>query len=205
NDWLERRASHRQAVGMEGPEEAGSTSAIVIGYGRFGQTVSQMLMAKNVSVTLIDSNPSQIEVSGSFGAKVYYGDGLRLDLLRLAGAENARALLFCIDGADPTRRRVEAILEAFPQAGVFVRAFDRVHLIELTEVDLAGTVREVFESAVLMGREALRAFDIPEEEVARVEQEYRQRDTERLVGQSASGDLHTLKERMFGPDNALDG
>jgi len=205
NDWLERRASHRQALDLEGPEDSAAASAIVVGYGRFGQTVAQMLMAKNISVTLIDSKPSQIEVSGSFGAKVYYGDGLRLDLLRLAGAAEARALLFCIDEANPTSRRLEGILEAFPQAAVFVRAFDRIHLIELAQTDLAGTVREVFESAVLMGREALRVFDIPEEEVARVEQEYRQRDSERLVGQSQSGDLHTLKERMFGPDNALDG
>ncbi|WP_332810640.1 cation:proton antiporter domain-containing protein [Sphingomonas sp.] len=205
NDWLDRRASHRQALDLEGPAESVATSAIVVGYGRFGQTVAQMLMAKNISVTLIDSKPSQIEASGSFGAKVYYGDGLRLDLLRLAGAADARALLFCIDEANPTSRRLEGILEAFPQAAVFVRAFDRIHLIELAQTDLAGTVREVFESAVLMGREALRVFDISEEEVARVEQEYRQRDIERLVGQSKSGDLHMLKERMFGPDNALDG
>ncbi len=205
NDWLERRASHRLALDLEGPGDSAAASAIVVGYGRFGQTVAQMLMAKNISVTLIDSKPSQIELSGSFGAKVYYGDGLRLDLLRLAGAAEARALLFCLDGSNPTSRRLEGILEAFPQAAVFVRAFDRIHLIELAQTDLAGTVREVFESAVLMGKEALRVFDISDEEVARVEQEYRQRDSERLVGQSQSGDLHTLKERMFGPDNALDG
>jgi glutathione-regulated potassium-efflux system protein KefB len=176
NDWLERRASHRDALDLEGPGGSAVTSAIVVGYGRFGQTVAQMLMAKNISVTLIDSKPSQIELSGNFGAKVYYGDGLRLDLLRLAGAADARALLFCIDGANPNSRRLEGILEAFPQAAVFVRAFDRIHLIELAQTDLAGTVREVFESAVLMGKEALRVFDISEEEVARVEQEYRQRD-----------------------------
>ena len=46
-----------------------------------------------------------IEVAGTFGTKVYYGDGMRLDLLRLAGAETAKAILFCNDNrgrrADP--------------------------------------------------------------------------------------------------------
>ena len=59
-----------------------------------------MMMAKGITVTLIDSKPSQIELAGNFGAKVYYGDGMRLDLLRIAGAADAKALLFCIDGND---------------------------------------------------------------------------------------------------------
>ena len=203
NDRIERRASHRAADGLEGPKSAGAASAIVIGYGRFGQTVAQMMMAKNIDVTLIDSKPSQIEISGDFGMKVYYGDGLRLDLLRLAGAGEARGLFFCLDGNNPGRRKLEAILEAFPQAAVYVRAFDRRHLMELSGLDVKGSIREVFESAVVMGREGLSLFDVSEEEVLRVEQEYRSRDLERLESQSASGDLHALEERMFTPRNPL--
>ena len=73
----------------------------------------------------------------------------------------------------------------------------------VAELDLAGIYREVFESAVVMGREALLGFAVPEEEVARIEAEYRARDCERLRGQTATGDLHTLKERMFRPGEAL--
>lgn len=53
----------------------------------------------------------------------------------------------------------------------------------------------MFESAVLVGREALRAFDLDEDEAARVdEHEYRRRDAERPASQSQSGDLHASKE-----------
>jgi CPA2 family monovalent cation:H+ antiporter-2 len=188
---------------MEGPEHSAESRAIVVGYGRFGQTVAQMLMAKGISLTIIDSKPSQIELSGSFGMKVYYGDGTRLDLLRAAGAAEAQSLLFCIDGATLDGRRIEPILEAFPQAAVYVRVFDRRHLMALGGVDLAGTYREVFESAVCMGRQALRSFCITEEEVDRVEREFRSRDAERLAGQSQSGDLHAIQHLMFRPDRAL--
>ena len=56
-----------------------------------------------------------IEVAGTFGTKVYYGDGMRLDLLRLAGADTAKAILFCQDNRDGglTREGVERVLEAF--------------------------------------------------------------------------------------------
>jgi glutathione-regulated potassium-efflux system protein KefB len=203
NDWLDRRGAMRSGRDLEGPEHSDDTRTIVVGYGRFGQTVAQMLMAKGIGVTLIDSKPSQIELAGTFGSKVYYGDGTRLDLLRIAGAGEAKALLFCIDGNDLTARKLEPILEAFPQAAVFVRAFDRVHLMELAPLDLRCTVREVFESAVSMGREALGLFLDDEDEVTRVEREYRDRDSERLRHQTKSGDLHAFKESMFTPDNQI--
>ena len=203
NRWTERRASLRDGDGLDGPELSEESRAIVIGYGRFGQTVGQMLMAKGISLTLIDRKPSQIEVSGSFGLKVYYGDGTRLDLLRAAGADRARALLFCIDGDSLNARKIEPILEAFPQAAVYVRVFDRRQLMALGGVDLAGTFREVFESAVCMGREALKCFCVDEAEIERVETEYRRRDAERLAGQTETGDLHAIKHLMFRPDTPL--
>src|SRR5437868_4377064 len=147
-----------------------------------------MLYAKRIPVTLIDSNARQIERVGEFGHKVYYGDGTRIDLLRTAGAETAEAILFCQDGRTLDRDRVEQILEAFPQAKVMVRVYDRLELIGLDGTDLALAQRELFESAVVMGREALLALGLARREVERVEREYRDRDAERLERQSATGD-----------------
>ena len=169
----------------------------MVGYGRFGQTVTQMLLAKGIPVTLIDLKAAQIELAGSFGTKVYYGDGTRLDLLRLAGAETAEAILFCHDDPDFGRERLEPILQAFPHAVVMVRVFDRRHMIALDGLDVALLQREVFESSIAMGREVLRRLSIAEREVARVEGEFRLRDSERLQMQSASGDLHAGSDRRF--------
>jgi glutathione-regulated potassium-efflux system protein KefB len=201
-DWLQARMPDEE-VDMEGPETSPETNAIVVGYGRFGQTVSQMLMAKGISVTLIDSKPSQIELAEEFGTKVYYGDGTRIDLLRTAGAAEAEAILFCNDGDAINRQSLEAILEAFPQAAIMVRAFDRRHLIELRGLDIAFAQREMFESAVTMGRRALLELGIAKREVERVESEYRSRDCERLELQGATGDLHALQETVFRPGHAL--
>src|SRR5690348_1898288 len=135
-DWLERR--EERADDLDGPELSPETSAIVVGYGRFGQTVAQMLQAKRIGVTIIDKKPSQIELSEEFGTKVYYGDGLRIDLLRVAGAETAKIIAFCNDneGGELSHDALQAVLEAFPQASVMVRAFDRRHLMELRDLDL---------------------------------------------------------------------
>jgi voltage-gated potassium channel Kch len=203
-DWLERREV-RGATGMDGPEKSPETSAIVVGYGRFGQTVAQMLQAKGIGVTIIDKKPAQIELSEEFGTKVYYGDGLRLDLLRVAGAERAKVIAFCNDneGGELSRSALQAVLEAFPQASVMVRAFDRRHLIELRGLDLVLAERELFESAVVMGKAALRASGIAPHEVGRVEHEYRMRDCERLERQRQTGDIRAGWETSFGENRPL--
>jgi monovalent cation:proton antiporter-2 (CPA2) family protein len=203
-DWMERR-EEASTKALDGPEKSPETSVIVVGYGRFGQTVAQMLMAKSVGVTLIDKAPQMIETASEFGTKVYFGDGMRIDLLRTAGAETAKAILFCNDNKDEglSRAAVKRVLEAFPQATVMVRAYDRRHLISLDGLDLAHAQRELFESAVLMGRKALKAVGIDTAEVDHVDREYRLRDCERLERQSEAGDLHAGEERAFGPNNAL--
>jgi len=155
-------------------------------------------------VTIIDSKPAQIEISEEFGVKVYYGDGTRIDLLRTAGAESAEAILFCQDGRTLDRDRLEQILEAFPQARVMVRVYDRRELIALDGIDLTLAQRELFESAVVMGREALLKLGVAEREVKRVESEYRSRDAERLERQSATGDLRAASDRMFTNTQGLD-
>jgi len=203
-DWLEAREEQR-AKGLEGPEDSPDTPVIVVGYGRFGQTVAQMLMAKRVPVTLVDTDAEMIETAGRFGTKVYFGDGTRIDLLRTAGAEQARAILFCNDNSsgELTRDALSRVLDAFPQARVMVRTFDRRHMIELDGLDLAYTQRELFESAVKMGRAALREAGVEAQEIDRVEREYRLRDCERLERQTETGDLRAGLERSFGPDRAL--
>ena len=204
-DWLQAREA-RSGEGLDGPDKSPETSAIVVGYGRFGQTVAQMMQAKRIGVTIIDKKPSQIELAGEFGTKVYYGDGLRLDLLRQAGAETAKVIAFCNDneGGEMTRQAVKAVLETFPQAAVMIRAYDRVHMIELDGLDLSFAERELFESAVAMGRAALKASGVPTVEIDRVDHEYRMRDCDRLERQSATGDLHAGWETSFGADRPLD-
>ena len=202
-DFLERREVRRDD--LDGPEESPETSAIVVGYGRFGQTVAQMMMAKRIGVTLIDKKPEQIELSSEFGTKVYYGDGLRLDLLRAAGAETARVIAFCNDnqGGELTADALGAVLKAFPQAAILVRAYDRLHLIELDALDLTFAERELFESAIVMGRAALKASGVEPVEVDRVDREYRERDCERLERQTKTGDIKAGWERSFSADRAL--
>lgn len=181
---------------LEGPRQDGS-NAIVVGYGRFGQTVAQMLLAQGVPVTLVDRDVEMIETAGSFGAKVYYGDGTRIDLLRMAGAAEAELILFCQDGDELDAEAVEGIHNAFPNASIFVRAYDRRSVIKLRGAPVKGIVREMMESAVVMARRALEAIGVDQREIDIAEAEYRKRDTERLKLQKETGDIRAGRDGII--------
>jgi CPA2 family monovalent cation:H+ antiporter-2/glutathione-regulated potassium-efflux system protein KefB len=190
------RAEPVNAQVRHGPVADGS-NALIIGYGRFGQTVSQMLIAQGIAVTLVDTDIEMIDVAGQFGAKVYYGDGTRLDLLRQAGAAEAELILFCTDGDQIGPELVEAVHEAFPKASIFVRAYDRRALLKLKGAPVAGVVREVLDSAVRMARQAMAAVGIEGEEIDRTEDLYRKRDRERLKIQLEAGDLRAARDDVI--------
>ena len=177
----------------EGPD--GETpQALVIGFGRFGQTVAQMLATAGLDVTMIDKHVPQIDTAEEFGIKVFFGDGLRLDMLRQAGAGEAQLICFCIDGDQVEAEFVASVREAFPDAALFVRTFDRRHVMKLAGADIAFQVRELRESAIAMGRAALDHLDTDESAIERLENDYRENDMARLQAQIEANDLHAGKE-----------
>ncbi|MBB3474490.1 cation:proton antiporter [Sphingomonas sp. BK345] len=176
----------------DGPKADGA-NAIIVGYGRFGQTVGQMLMMQDIPVTLIDTDIEMIDIAEEFGSKVYYGDGTRLDLLRQAGAAEAELIMFCMDGDQLDLGQLEAVHEAFPRAAIYVRAFDRRALVRLKPGPARAVVREVLESAIRMARLAMEGLGVSPAEIDRAEQMYRARDRERLRIQIEAGDIRAAR------------
>jgi len=162
-------------------------SVLIIGYGRFGQIVSQPLLARGYDLSIIDNDTELIRAAYDFGFKVYYGDGTRLDILHAAGAHHARAIIVCTDKPGTTLRIVEILKAEFPLAEVFARAFDREHALELVQKGVDGQMRETFHSALQFGREVLEHLGVEPEVAAAVAEDVRQRDAERFEMQIGGG------------------
>jgi voltage-gated potassium channel Kch len=168
-------------------EEEFESRVLVIGFGRFGQVVNQVMLAQGIDVTVIDNNVDRIRDAGRFGLRVYYGDGTRLDVLRAAGADKAEMICVCVDDRQTALRIVELIHADFGQARSFVRAYDRLHAIELMKHEVDYQLRETFESAIAFSRAALEELGVPASAATAVADDVRKRDIARLVLQKAGG------------------
>ena len=190
-------------VTLEGVERAEglSGSVLVIGFGRFGQVASQALLARDVSVTIIDNDIEMIRSAARFGFKIYYGDGGRLDVLRASGAGQAAALAICIDDRQAADRIVALAREEFPQAKLLVRAYDRGHALALVNAGVEYQIRETFESAVEFGRNALIELGADPEDAAAIAEEVRQVDAERFALEMAGGGSLAAAQLLRGNDD----
>jgi monovalent cation:proton antiporter-2 (CPA2) family protein len=197
--FLERGEEHDVVPDhLERPDGAAG-SVIVIGYGRFGQIVTQMLHARGVDVVLIDRKPDQIDLSRQFGWRVYYGDGLRPEVLRAAGAEHARLVIVTTGGGSWDPALLEPVKMSFPHLKFIVRVHDRLHAMRMIAAEQELVVRELFFSAVEMGRMVLRELGTSDETIEAIVEEYVRRDSERLALQVASGDIMAGHHTIFRP------
>jgi glutathione-regulated potassium-efflux system protein KefB len=189
----------RQVQSMEGVEEASGLSGriLIIGFGRFGQIASQPLLAMKHSVSIIDNDTEMIRAAASIGFKVYYGDGTRLDILRAAGASTADLILICTDKKEQTTRIAELVRDEYPLVRVMARAYDRAHAIELVKAGVEYQLRELFESALEFGGEAIRSLGASTEEAEKVVEGVRMRDRQRFDLQLAGEDWRNLGQLLI--------
>ncbi len=164
-----------------GPEGiAGHERVIVLGYGRFGQIVTRLLRAQGYEMTLIDDDPAQIELVKRFGVKVFYGDGARPEILRAAGAHEARMIVIAVAGGDRILTIAQLIRRQYPEVIIAARAVDRSHAHDLMALGVEVFERETFSAAIRLGERALVALGHPADEAKRLASEFERHDSRML-------------------------
>jgi glutathione-regulated potassium-efflux system protein KefB len=178
-----------EPVSMDGVEAANDLTGrvLMVGFGRFGQIASQLLLAQSLDISILDNDPDRIREARRFGFKVYFGDGSRLDVLRTSGAETADAILVCTNDRRANDHVVDLVKEHFPLAKLLVRSYDRGHSIKLMHKGVDYEIRETFESAIAFGAASLQALGMTPLEVSEVTADIRRRDCQRLELQAREG------------------
>ncbi len=95
--------------------------------------------------------------------------------------------MVCINDWAAANKIVELVKAEFPLVKVMVRAFDREHALELVRMGVDYQIREVLNSAVAFGREALKELGVPDGEVQEVMDEVIRNDRERFEMQIVGG------------------
>ncbi len=162
-------------------------SILMIGFGRFGQIVSQPLLARGYTLSLVDKDADFVRDAAGFGFKVYYGDGSRSEILHAAGAGSARAVLICVDDKEAAVRIAEIVKHEFPLVPVLARAFDRGHALDLLKAGVDYQIRETYESALNFSEKVLTEIGEETDIAERLVEEFRDVDKERFALEVVGG------------------
>ena len=177
-------------------------------------------MACGLSVTVLDHDAELIEQTRRFGFRVFYGDATRLDLLRTAGAAQARVLVVAVDDSAQSLAIVDLARAHFPALKIVARARDVTHWYALRDRGVEHIQRELFESSLasagdvlqLLGRDAATATQATQRfrshNLALLEETYPlHKDEARLIAAVRQG-RQQLQEQLAreresrGPDRA---
>ncbi|HEY4956262.1 MAG TPA: glutathione-regulated potassium-efflux system protein KefC, partial [Caldimonas sp.] len=153
--WIPYVSGAARATGGLELKEAQNNPVIIAGFGRYGQIVGRMLFANGITPTVLDHDAEAIEALRKFGWRVYYGDATRLDLMRTAGADNARVLVLAIDDTLQSVECAKMVRENFPDVAIVARARNVQHYYELYELGVTLIERETLDSALMTARSAL--------------------------------------------------
>lgn len=193
---VEGETSKQNLEGIEFAENL-ENSVLVIGFGRFSQIVCQALLARGISVSVIDSDLKNIRTAARFGFKVYYGEGERIDVLRASGIEQCDCVIVGIAEPDRILKIVELIKHEYPIIPVLARSYDRVNTVNLIKQHVDYQVRETFESALLLSKVALEKLGATETEAHDVITLVRNLDQERLHEEVLHGFSDELEKKYW--------
>ncbi len=153
--------------------ERQEAAVIIAGFGRYGQIVARVLLAEGIPCTVLDHDAEMIEAARNFGYRVYYGDASRLDLLRTAGAAQAKILVLAVDDVQQSLDIVDLVQAHFPAIDIVARARDVTHWNQLRERGVMRVERELFESSLRSARTVLELLGHNEEQALQTATRFR--------------------------------
>ena len=151
---------------------------VIAGFGRYGQIVARMMLAQGIPTTVLDHDAEMIEAARSFGYRVFYGDASRLDLLRTAGAGNAKILVVAVDDMEQSLNIVDLAREHFPNLHIVARARDVTHWNKLRDRGVMRVERELFDSSLRSARSVLELLGHGAHEARQTAMRFRQHNLE---------------------------
>ena len=153
---------------------------VIAGFGRVGQIVGRILAAKQIPFTALDANPEHVDGMRKFGARTFYGDASRPEILDAAQTDKARAFVLAIDNVEASLRTAQMVKQRYPHVPIYARSRHRRHTHQLMDLGVKIIRRETFLSSLDLTRELLRGLGLSERDVRFAVDTFRDADRRRL-------------------------
>jgi CPA2 family monovalent cation:H+ antiporter-2/glutathione-regulated potassium-efflux system protein KefB len=178
---IERRKERAAAAFDPNLEQAASAAVIICGFGRFGQIIGRVLNMQRITYVALDKSQEQVDIVRRFGNRVFYGDPTREQVMRAAGAEDARVLVIALDEMEASLQVAQMVRVKFPHLHVLARARNRRHVHLLMGAGVEAIVRETFFSSLRLSELLLEKLDVPVSQAERAIALFREHDERMLT------------------------
>jgi CPA2 family monovalent cation:H+ antiporter-2 len=144
-----------------GPETTDAARVLVVGYGRVGKLVGDMMTRHEIPWIAAERDARIVETARRSGHRVYYGDAARSEFLIRCGLETARALVVTMDSPEGAESVVATARELRPDLTIVARARDARHARRLYDLGATDAVPETIEASLQLSEAALVEIGVP--------------------------------------------
>ena len=162
--WLAKRNAPPATVDpalTATPASEGNITALVVGYGRVGQLIGDMLAEHKIPYIAVDRAPGLVANARRDGKPVYYGDVRKGDFLKNCGLGTAKAAIITIHTQPEIDAIVKTLRARHPKLVIVSRAKDASHARHLYEIGVNDAVPETIEASLQLSEAALVGLGIP--------------------------------------------
>lgn len=172
---------------------------VIAGFGRVGQIPGRILRGLNVPFTALESDSTQVDFVRRFGNQVYYGDASRLELLRAAQTDRARAIVIALDDMVLSVETARQVITHFPHVPVLARARNRQHAHMLMDMGVHYVVRDTLASSLELSEQLLGRLGYNRGQSGEIVRAFRERDEALLhrqheIHEDTAALIETVKE-----------
>lgn len=164
--WLGRRVGRsvdQEAARRQSDDELdpADSRAIIVGCGRVGRLVADMLETHGKPYLMIDADADQVRDATRRGHNARFGDAARSGTLSRLGVEQASAVILTMDEPVGAQRLVRKLREQYPELPIIARARDVSHAAALYRAGATHAVPETLESSLQLSEAVLVDLGVP--------------------------------------------
>lgn len=154
--FVSTRIEARERADAPTPElDAAIHGTVVIGFGRVGRTVADMLRRHNQPYLGVDADIDNVNAARREGHSVLFGDVTRTELVDQLKLGHAKALVLTMDDPVLTVRLTKRVRGWVPDLPIIARARDAAHAAELYKAGATDAVPETLESSLQLSEAVL--------------------------------------------------
>jgi CPA2 family monovalent cation:H+ antiporter-2 len=137
------------------PTEIDTPRAIIVGFGRVGQLVADMLVTHGKPYIAVDGNADIVSEAVQSGYNVVFGDAAHTGALTRMGADCATAVILTMDEPIMAQRLVRKLHTQYPELPIIARARDASHAATLYRAGASHAVPETLEASLQLSEAVL--------------------------------------------------
>jgi len=136
-------------------ETAPLGQVIILGFGRVGHVVADMLDAHDKDYVAVDADVDAVAAARKRGYDVLFGNVAHPELLEKARQREPSAFILTMDNPVLVKRLTRQLRKLFPDLPIVARARDTAHAAELYKAGASDAVPETLEASLQLSEAAL--------------------------------------------------